>query len=224
MKDLYDLGREVADAVDELLVLWPRLAGALVRDQVAPEGERVTSSKAAPAAPVNADVLTAVTVLRDDVWVTEWAARKLLHEPYTALRPPTIAQSIRIMPSLYERMVSTNAHPEARRLAGTVMRWHRLVRQAIGLSRYSTPLAGRAGPIICPLHDDPLTVLRHCGDEGTLHLGRRADEAVTWRSGEGIYCQDCGGRWGASEYGLLGRLVRSADHRRRVQSVQQYPR
>lgn len=222
MKDLFELGCDVADAVAELLVLWPRLAAALVRDQVAPEGERVTSSRPAPAMPVNADVIVAIAVLQADAWMTEWAARELVHEPRREPGAPTVDGSLRAMPRLFQRMVDTNAHPEARRLAGTVLRWHRLVRQAIGLSRHSRPLTGRNGPVYCPLHDDRLAILRQCGDEGTLVPGQGVDLAVTWRSGEGIYCpaSDCEGRWGQSEFGLLGRLVRAAEHRRRLQLLQ----
>jgi hypothetical protein len=213
--DLHILGDQVDQAVDELLMLWPQLAGALQRDQGAPNGERVTTSSTAHARiPVNADVLAAVEELHRDVWPAAWQARDVLGEPG---RMVSMEETIRSTGVLYRRLVGRERGDEAKRLAGSVFRWHRLVRQAIGLSRHAQPLRGDNGEIVCPLHDDPLTVLRQRGDEGTLN-DRRAGERITWRAGEGVYCPDpeCRARWSPAEYGLLGRLVEAAEERRRA--------
>lgn len=212
-QELHALGDQVDQAVDELLMLWPQLAGALQRDQGAPSGERVTTSSTAHARiPVNADVLAAVEELDRDAWITVYRARQFLGEPSEMT---SIQETIRSTGILYRRLVGRERGDEAKRLAGSVFRWHRLVRQAIGLSRHAQPLRGDGGEIHCPLHDDPLTVLRQRGDEGTLH-DRRAVERITWRSGEGVYCPEetCRARWSPAEYGLLGRLVEAAQERR----------
>jgi hypothetical protein len=214
--ELHALGDQVDQAVAELLTLWPQLAGALQRDQGAPNGERVTTSSTAHSrTPVNADVLAAALELDQDAWITVYRAREFLGEPGEMV---SVQETIRSTGILYRRLVGRERGDEAKRLAASVFRWQRVVRTAIGLSRRAQPLRGDNGEIVCPLHDDPIVTLRQRGDEGTLN-DRRAGERITWRSGEGVYCpqSECRARWSPAEYGLLGRLVEAAEERRRAE-------
>ncbi|MGI5232877.1 hypothetical protein [Actinoallomurus sp. CA-142502] len=212
--DLHELGDLVDDAVAELLALLPALAAALERDSGAGEGERVATSTNVHVLPVNGDVLTAALMLQDEAWPAAHAARSWLNEPGDNLGLERTLDSLGV---LYRRLVGRQFNSQARRLAATVLRWHRVTRQAIGLSRRAVPLAGSMGAITCPLHDDPLVQLRQRGDEGTLDETARGDrEAIRWQRGGGLYCpsRDCDGEWGPSEYAFLGRLV--AEQRRRL--------
>lgn len=205
--DMHELGDQVDDAVTELLALLPKLAGALERDAGASDGEHVTTSANVHVLPVNLDVLAAAKMLQDEAWPAAYAARSWLAEPGDNI---SLADTIRSTAILYRRLVGRERNGPARQLAATVLRWHRTVRTAIGLSRRAVPLSGDDGPITCPLHDDPLTQLRQRGDEGTFDESARGDrEAIRWQRGGGLYCplKDCSGAWGPSEYPFLGRLV-----------------
>lgn len=212
--DLHELGDRVDDAIAELLTLLPALATALERDSGTGEGERVATSTNVHVLPVNGDVLAAAVMLRDEAWPAAYAARSWLAEPG---QRGDLADTIDSLGVLYRRLVGRQLGGQAQRLAATVLRWHRTVRTAIGLSRRPVPLAGLDGPVTCPLHDDPLVQLRLRGDEGTLDETAHGDrEAIRWQRGGGLYCpaRDCDGEWGPSEYAFLGRLVR--EQRRRL--------
>lgn len=206
-EDLHELGDQVDDAVEELLALWPRLGAALERDAGTNEGERVSSSANVFTLPVNLDVLAAVKRIRDEAWPAASDARTVLAEPGDML---SIERTLESLGILYRRLAARGYVGEARKLAASVLRWHRVARTAIGLSRRATPLQGDGQPIFCPLHDQPLTQLRQRGDEGILDETARGDrEAIRWQRGNGLYCpaRDCDGAWGPSEFAFLGRLV-----------------
>ncbi|GAA0347773.1 hypothetical protein NE235_10635 [Actinoallomurus spadix] len=216
-KDLHELGDQLDDAIAEILTLWPRLAGALERDAGLSEGERVATSTNVHTLPVNLDVMSAVRTLHDEAWLAVHRARALLGES-AANRPiPDLVDSLGV---LYRRLVGRGLNGEARRLAGTVFRWHRTIRAALGLSRPPLPVQGASGAVHCPLHDDPLVQLRQRGDEGRFDETANGDrEAIRWQHGGGLYCPspDCDGEWGPSEYPFLGRLV--AEQRRRLARI-----
>lgn len=196
-------------AVDELLLIVPKLDAALAKDQGSGD-EPVNRTPTAPSAPVNTEVMAAIDELQRDVSATESWARAILAKPAASR---SIADGIRGMPSLYQRLEATNAQEEAERLASRVHRWHRVVRQAIGLIRPAQRVIRDDAPVNCPLHDEPHTALLQPGLEGTLHP-HGAKERITWKRQECVYCPSCGARWEPSEYGLLGRLTADAERRR----------
>lgn len=205
--DLHELGDRVDDAIAEILTLLPALGAGLERDSGTGEGEHVATSANVHKLPVNLDVLAAAKMLRDEAWPAAYAARSWLAEPGQRGELDDTIESLGI---LYRRLVGRQLNGPARRLAADVLRWHRVTRQAIGLSRRAIPLAGVDGPVTCPLHDDPLVQLRQRGDEGTLDETAHGNrEAIRWQRGGGLYCpsRDCDGEWGPSEYPFLGRLV-----------------
>lgn len=213
-KNLHELGDQVDDAVNELLVLWPQLANALERDAGASENERVTTTTTVTGVPVNVDVLYAIEMLQKETWWLAASARSVLHEPGTAR---SIEDAINSCAILYRRLVGRGYEAEAYQLAQIVLRWRYFARTAIGLSRRAKPLQGDGEPVFCPLHDSPLIQLRLRGDEGTLDLAAKGSrEAITWRRGGGLYCplKGCDGAWGPSEYAFLGRMV--AEQRFRI--------
>lgn len=206
-EDLYELGDQVDDAITELLTLWPKLAEALERDGGINDGERVSSSTNVHVLPVNLDVVDCVKRIHEEAWPTAYAARSWLGEPGDMVSLETTVESLGV---LYRRLVGRGLNGQARNLAAAVLRWHRTARTAIGLSRRATPLQSDGGPVMCPLHDAPLTQLRQRGDEGTVDEAARGDrEAIHWQRGGGLYCplKGCTGAWGPSEYPFLGRLV-----------------
>lgn len=212
--DLYELGDQVDDAVTELLALLPALAAALERDAGTGDGERVSTSSNVHVLPVNLDVLAAAKMLQDEAWPAAHAARSWLAEPGDNLG---LERTIGSTGVLYRRLVGRERNGQARHLAAAVLRWHRTVRTAIGLTRRAVPLAGGMGAVHCPLHDDPLVQLRQRGDEGTLDETARGErEAIRWQRGNGLYCpsRGCEGEWGPSEFAFLGRLV--TEQRRRL--------
>lgn len=212
--DLHELGDQVDDAVEELLVLWPKLHEALPRDAGGNDSERVRASANVFAALVNQDVSGAIKLLRDEASPAAMEARTVLGEPGDAQPVERTVESLGI---LYRRLAARGYVGEARKLAASVLHWRRVARTAIGLSRRATPLQGDGRPIFCPLHDAPLVTLRHRGDEGTLDETARGDrEAIRWRSGGGLYCplRGCNGEWGPGEFAFLGRLV--AEQRTRL--------
>lgn len=205
--DLYELGDQVDDAVEELLVLWPKLHEALPRDVGVNDGERVSASSNVSASLVNQDVSGAIKLLRDEASPAAMEARTVLGEPGDA---QPVERTIESLGILYRRLAARGYVGEARKLAASVVHWHRVARSAIGLSRRPTPLQGDGRAVHCPLHDAPLVTLRHRGDEGTLDETARGDrEAIRWRSGGGLYCplRECAGGWGPGEFAFLGRLV-----------------
>lgn len=213
-EDLYELGDRVDDAVEELLRLWPKLHDALPRDVGTVDGERVSATAEVSTLLVNLDVSKAIKLLRDEASPAAMDARTVLGEPGDAAPMERTLESIAI---LYRRLVGRGQVGEARKLAASVLRWHRVARTVIGLSRRATPLQGDGRPVFCPLHDAPLVTLRHRGDEGTLDETARGDrEAIRWRSGGGLYCplRECDGEWGPGEFAFLGRLV--AEQRTRL--------
>lgn len=206
-QDLYELGDQVDDAVEELLALWPKLHEALPRDAGGNDGERVTSRTNVFASLVNQDVSGAIKVLRDEASPAAMEARTVLGEPGDTAPMERTLESCGI---LYRRLVGRGYVGEARKLAASVLHWHRVARTAIGLSRRATPLQGDGRPVFCPLHDTQLVTLRQRGDEGALDDTAQGDrEAIRWRRGDGLYCplKGCKGAWGPSEYPFLGRLV-----------------
>lgn len=218
-KTLYELGDQVDDAVNELLLLWPQLAHALQRDAGTSENERVTTSASVHTLPMNMDVLGAIRILQQETWPAALEARTLLNEP-GAFRGTT--KTIESCAILYRRLVGRGYDTEARELARIVLRWQHVTRTAIGLSRRAKPLHGDGEAVFCPLHDAPLVQLRLRGDEGTVNQDTRGNrEAITWRSGGGLYCphKGCRGEWGPSEFPFLGRLV--AEQRARLAQHQQ---
>lgn len=212
--DLYELGDQVDDAIEELLTLWPKLQDALPRDVGTVDGERVTTTAEVSTVLVNLDVSKAITLLRDEASPAEMEARTVLGEPGDEQPMERTLESLGI---LYRRLAGRGYIGQARKLATSVLHWHRVARTAIGLSRRATPLQGDGRPVHCPLHDAPLVTLRRRGDEGTLDETARGDrEAIRWRSGGGLYCplRECAGEWGPGEFPFLGRLV--AEQRARL--------
>lgn len=206
----------LVDEVTELIILWPHLAGALERDAGAAADERVSGTTGGFGLPVNADVLEALRILGGELPVlATWAAEVVAEHPVA--RP--IADHLRHLPRLHERMLATGAVVEAGQLAARLHAMLRTVKLAVGLRTADRPLGHP-----CPLHDDPQHPLVVPGDEGVLRY-RRLDRAgqpvapaVEWRRNDTTLCRHCGAAWQPSQYLLLGRLLREADRRREAVS------
>lgn len=209
---------ELVDDVAELLILWPHLAGALERDQGAPDEERVTGGEGIAGLPVNADVLDALRTLSQDVpRLAFWAAAVVAEPPVSR----TVDNHLSQLPRFHERMLVTAATQEAADLARRTHSLLRLVKLAVGLRTLDWQLGQ-----FCPLHDDRLIELVSPGDEGFLRFSR-VDAAgfpiaptVEWRRNECALCRHCGATWTPPQYLLLGKLLREADARRLAAHVE----
>jgi hypothetical protein len=175
--------------IDELTLIRPALTQAIERDHTPNTGDRVQTSGTVLTIPVNTDVLRALG--------------EIPHPSY-----------LRGYPAQFDRYMTTNAPSEAKRLADQVEHWRRLGKRAMGLLAYDRPL-----PEVCPNHDDHLTPLVECGDEGWLRQ-RDGYLVVEWQHQSIVWCRHCDTTWSSAQMLLLGRLLKWARQRRAEQAEQ----
>lgn len=179
----------LADAVTELLHLWPAFTDALERDQAGGDGRGTSTPFRLP---MNDDVIDAIRELEREVPLANSRARSILKHP--PRWPVVVVDEIAAAGSLH---LELEAHDVklARRYADAVYSWQRTARRAIGLSRAGTGIG-----IDCPLHPDRPVELKLRGSEGELlapYIKPGKDEAVRWKRRDTIYCPDteCEGSW-----------------------------
>lgn len=198
MPDRWDWTLErdrLAEAVDELDLIWPALLEATERDRGTSSGERVATSPILTV-PVNVDVLAALDVLATDLGG--------LGDLYR-------------LAGCYDDLASGGREAAARRLVAAVRGCRATARRAIGLSVPDRPLGQ-----YCPRHDEPLTELVAPGDQGQLcyrgrdERGHPVGLSVVWHHQDVVACpwRPCGARWTPSQQMFLARLLREADARR----------
>lgn len=205
---------QLAETLDELAVLWPALPAALARDAGTSSGERVSTSENVHTIPLNADVASTAAALASDIPLTAaWASDAAGIGGWAPNRPiPTYLRALAVH---HDRLVALGRSRDAARLATTVDRWHKQIRDALGLNRADRPLRAH-----CPRHDNPLTALVEPGDRGWLrydHLdaaGRPVNPWVSWLRHEAVTCRHCDAIWSPGQYLWLGRLIDDADQRR----------
>lgn len=203
------------DDVTELLILWPHLETALVKDAGTNDGP-VVSGGTDPAfgLPLNADVLMARTNMQ--VMVPElaaWAADTLA-EPR---RRRDVPGHLRHVTRWHDRMRQTAALEQAAHLESRIRYLLGGVKLAIGLR-----VPDRVLPDCCPLHDDPLTLLTSPGAEAQLRWkrfcptsGELVGVSVVWSQWQAIVCRHCGVSWTPGQYAVpLARQLREARARR----------
>lgn len=202
-------------AAELLDVLWPALDAALARDQGATSSDRVTAASIVPAAPVNTDVLSTMTAVGVEVVLfAQWCA-EFLGEQHAERLP---GDYFRHFPRWWCRLLELRHVNEAAAIEGTVYRWLRQVKLALGLAEPDRRLGQW-----CPRHDDQLAELVAPGADADVTWtrsvgGRPLDPRVTWHRPVGVLCRGCGATWQPGEYLALDRELRVADGRRLAES------
>ena len=205
---------QLADAIDELQVLWPALPTALQIDGGTTTGERVTTSENVHTVPLNVDVAGVIHRLTWAVphWVA-WASGQAGLGAFTA--PASVPPSLRRVPGIHARLLELGHTRDAQRLADNVEGWRQDCRRVLGLNRPDEPFGEH-----CPYHDEHLTQLVRPGEIGHLRYAK-LDRAgypvgayVVWTRLDVVLCRHCDSIWTPSRYHFLARLVRQADRDR----------
>lgn len=193
-------------ASTQLLILYPRLAEALAKDQAQTDGRPAGS--VVPSIPVNPDVLESIRNLATAIPNTDAEMRTALQFDHAQpIGKRTVNDCLTNADALWRRL---HAHPELRghatEYARTMRSWLRTARLALGLATPPKEIGHD-----CPFCDGKLNL---CGDEAELHEPDDI-EAITWERGDLIYCADCQREWPAPLWDALGRLIVS-EHQRKL--------
>jgi hypothetical protein len=203
---------DLADAVDELLVLWPALATALQIDGGTSSGERVTTSENIHTVPLNVEVAGVIHDLDRAIpdW-TRWAATAAGLGHTSA----GIEACLRRIVGIHDRLTALGRTRDTERLTAEVERWRQACRRALGLNRPDESFGEN-----CPYHDDQLTQLVRPGEVGHLRYAK-LDRAgypvgayIVWTRLDVVCCRHCDAVWTPGRYMFLAKLVRQADRDR----------
>lgn len=196
MTDPAGIGEDCA----ELAILYASLRDALEKDITVDGGIGVAGKGSVP---FNADVMNAIVTLDHEIPMGTAAALETVSEPW---HRHSVEACLLQLPRVAGRMHDLNMARAQRDLETAVTCWIRLAKQAL---RFYSPSWHLPSHWACPYHDQPVTRLRHVGEEHTVEQTREGWQRRPVRDGY-IYCPHCGETWQKHQWPLLDRMMQQA--------------